>query len=466
MTRAAEEFAALAQADPEAASRLIAKLKGHVMVPVAWQAEVERSRARFQIVRAGRQSGKTKLGARRVIRKALERPGSMNWWVANTYKNVRRGYREVLRQVPRDLLAKDPPPAGTGNELVLQLVNGSVIEFYSAGNADAMAGESLDYLIGDEAALWESSVWQQTIRPTLTVSRGGALLISTPRGQNWFWELWNRGQRAGQSVYQSWHFTPHDNPYFPDEEVEELRESLPDRLFRQEIMAEFLKGAASLFNMDEIAVQDGWEPDPDGQYVYMGVDLAKHQDFTVIRASREDGTIVWHERMRDVNWPLQREAIETAAATLIDQGADGVTIGVDTGGPGDVVFDELDERGYDVEPIKFGAPGQKYRMVKLLGADLERKRVALLEEQIEEFEAYEYHITDKGTMTFSAPEGKHDDEVAATMIEHWVRRHGGAGSIQVEDLKEIEHEAETIKDLKPDPFNEVWARDAAWTVVG
>ena len=110
-----DQFSALAGADPDAAARVLAKLQGHVMVPTNWQAEVERSRARFQIIRAGRRTGKTKLAARRIITKALQKDDSMNWWVANTYRNVVRGYREVLRQLPRGLLAKEPPPASPNN---------------------------------------------------------------------------------------------------------------------------------------------------------------------------------------------------------------------------------------------------------------------------------------------------------------------------------------------------------------
>src|SRR4029077_13895049 len=104
-------------------------------------------------------------------------------------KNVRRGYREVLRQIPRELLAKEPPPA-TSNELIIQLKNGAAIEFYSGVNPDAMAVEGVDYVVVDEAALQAEHVWNQTIRPALMDQQGSAMLISTPRGRNWFWKLW------------------------------------------------------------------------------------------------------------------------------------------------------------------------------------------------------------------------------------------------------------------------------------
>lgn len=456
------EWDALVAADPEAAARLLQQAGVKVPVLLPWQRTVAAHPARFKIIRAGRRTGKTKLGAREILREALAHPGSMNWWVANTFKNVRRGYREILRQAPRGLFAKQPPPPGTGNDLQLTLTNGSSIEFYSAGNPDAMAGEGVNYVIVDEAALQPSHVWHQIIRPTLMDAHGRALLISTPRGLNWFWEYWNRGAARMDDRYAAWHFTPADNPHIDPEEIAELEETLPSKLYRQEVLAEFLKGADALFNL-EAAVFTPAIQQPEGQYCYMGIDLAKHEDFTVIRASREDGEVVWHDRFQDVSWPAQKGAIIDAIEALTADGAEGVLVGVDSAGAGDYVFDELDEAGYDVEPIKFGAPGQKFRMVKLLGADIERQRVKLLEEQRAEFEAFEYHITDKGTMTFSAPEGQHDDEVAATMIEHWVRRHSGPSRVTVSDIAEAELEAEVVTTIRPDPKTDLMWRDDAWT---
>jgi hypothetical protein len=47
----------------------------------------------------------------------------------------------------------------------------------------------LDFVVLDEAAFMEQSVWLQIVRPMLLERRGGALFLSTPFGRNWFWEL-------------------------------------------------------------------------------------------------------------------------------------------------------------------------------------------------------------------------------------------------------------------------------------
>lgn len=440
-----EQWAALAAADPVAAQRVLQSVMKSLIVPHAGgQDEIALDQSRFKVIRAGRRWGKTKLAARELILHALEKPGSMNWWVANTYRNTRRGYREVLRQIPRELLAKEPPP-DTSNELIIRLKGGSTLEFYSGGNPDAMAGEGVDFVVVDEAALQPELVWNQIIRPTLMDTGGGAILISTPRGRNWFWKLWERGQREGTG-WKSWHFTSYDSPYIEETEIADAKDSLPERLYRQEILAEFLTLADTIFALDGQNVRIARDTGDPAGHVTMGVDLAKHQDYTVLRASRPDGRVVWHERFKDVSWPEQKERIMDAADFLLEHGADSLTIGIDALGPGDVIYDELDEAGYDVEPIR-ATNSWKYQAVKLLGSDIERGRVELLEDQLPEFEAYEYTITPSGNMTYQAPEGAHDDEVSATMLEHWTRRHSGPGAASVTNIYTEDQQAE--EDLAP-----------------
>jgi hypothetical protein len=458
MTKTPEQWSALAAADPAAAQKVLRDVMKTLMVPHAGgQEEVAASTSRFKVIRAGRRWGKTKLAARTLILKALEKEG-MYWWVANTFKNVRRGYREVLRQIPRQLLAKEPPPS-TSNELIIQLKNGSIIEFYTAGSPDAMAGEGVDYVIVDEAALQPEHVWNQIIRPTLMDTGGGAMLISTPRGRNWFWKLWERGQQPGTG-WESWHFTSSDSPYLADDELEDIRDSLPERLYRQEILAEFLTLADTIFALDKAVQTD--ELDLPYGHVTMGVDLAKHQDYTVIVATRPDGRIVWHERFNAVSWPVQKETITDAVDYLLASGADTVTIGVDATGVGDVIYDELDEAGYDVEPVKFSNVW-KHQAVKLLGADIERGQVILWSDAMPEFEAFEYAITPSGNMTYQAPEGQHDDEVTARMVEHWVRRHSGPGEVHVTNVLEDNDAEEELPPVVADSPMSIMQNPAAWS---
>lgn len=462
MTQPTSDLRGLLEADPEVASQVIASVRKRLIVPHAKQRPIAESDARFRVVRAGRRFGKTKISAREIVRHAISTPNSMNWWVSNQWKNTRRGYREVVKQLPPELLAK-PAPSDTSPELILRLKNGSRIEFYSGESPESLAGEGVDFVVVDEAALIRDRVWYQLIRPTLMDSGGKALIISTPRGKNWFHTIWNRGADPEHPSYEAWHYSSHDNPYLLPEDIDEARATLPSLIYSQEIEAEFVSNAASIFTIPPEVVHP-MTAEPHGQ-IYMGIDLAKKTDFTVLSASREgDRLPVYHDRFNTISWPEQREIILDAVRSLeAYPRVDGVTVLVDVGGPGDVIFDDLEEAGLDVVAINF--TNWKEKAVKLLAADLERGDAHLLTDQVTEFESYEYTVTSAGRYKFEAATG-HDDEVSAKLLEHWGHIHHGAPTMHMIDgqtIADVEPtEGYTELDVTPDQPSEIMARPEVW----
>jgi hypothetical protein len=283
----------------------------------------------------------------------------------------------------------------------------------------------------DEAALIPDNVWQQLIRPTLMDTGGEAFIISTPRGHNWFWQMWKLGQE-GRAGYESWRFRQTDNPYVPATETQSAKEELPTIIFRQEIMAEFLAAGASIFGLglerEGAIVDDIVEPRGN---IFVGIDLAKKQDFTVITADREsDGMPCYFERFQDLDWPTQQNRIAYAIAELEDSpGVESVTAMIDSTGLGDVVYDNLIAAGVDVTPVQFTSQS-KEQMARLLAADMEHGRARILSDMQEEFGSYEFTLTPSGRYQFEAASG-HDDMVAAKMLAHWGRVHEGGQDIEI-----------------------------------
>lgn len=423
----ADEFQHIMASDPERAKRLMAQFRKTIVVPHAGgQKEVLDAQERFQIACCGRRWGKTKIAAKKALTVCRE-PGKVVWWIAPSYKNTRRGYREVLRQIPPGVLVKAAPTA-TSNELILQFPNDTRMEFYSAENEDALAGEGVDYVVVDEAALIRDSVWDQLIRPTLMDKNGAAFLISTPRGHNYFYKLWKRGQDKMEG-YASWHHPTADNPFIPASEIEEARETLPQAIYEQEILAQFVSNAASVFRQLPEATRELAPIEP-GDHVFLGIDLAKRYDFTVLTGSRlRDRMPCYHERFNDVSWPMQRQRIHMAIEKIEAAGGT-VTVLMDTTGVGDVVFDDLEAEGLDIIPITFSNKW-KQMAVMLLSADLERGNAFILPQQHNEFQAYAYTITSAGRFVYSAPGGGHDDEVSAKLLEHWGHVHGGVPNMRL-----------------------------------
>lgn len=471
MSTAAERARALGHTDPDLAESVFKEIEARrLKAHAGGQRAILNSDARFRTLAAGRRWGKTKVAAHEIVRRAME-PDQMIWWIANTYKNVSRGYREVVNQLPPSLLAK-PAPSYTSTTKILQLKNGTMIEFYSGGSPDSLAGEGVDFVVVDEAALIPDNVWQQLIRPTLMDTGGEAFIISTPRGHNWFWQMWKLGQE-NKAGYESWRFPQTANPYIPQAETDAAQEELPTIIFRQEIMAEFLAAGASIFGMglerldsivDEIV-------EPRGN-VFVGIDLAKKQDFTVITADREaDGLPCYFERFQDLDWPTQQNRIAYAIQELEETpGVESVTALIDSTGLGDVVYDNLVGAGVDVTPVQF-TNQSKEQMARLLAADMEHGRARILGDMREEFESYEFTLTPSGRYQFQAASG-HDDMVAAKMLAHWGRIHEGGAGIEIvtidrDDLGAEARLRETILDhatpALPDPVSEIMSRPEAWT---
>jgi hypothetical protein len=63
------------------------------------------------------------------------------------------------------------------------------------------------------------------------------MFIGTPKGRNWFYDLYNLGQEETDEDWKSWHFTTKDNPLIDPSEIESAKKTLSSFAFKQEYMA-------------------------------------------------------------------------------------------------------------------------------------------------------------------------------------------------------------------------------------
>jgi predicted phage terminase large subunit-like protein len=142
----------------------------------------------------------------------------------------------------------------------------------------------------DEAAhaRYLKDAWERAISPTLTDFGGDAWFISTPNGMNYFYELFRRGGDPTFPDWASFHMPTSANPHIDPAEVEQKRRELPDLVFRQEYLAEFVTFGGGLVKPEMLADA----PCPPGLPVVLGVDLAISEragaDYTAIVALARD----------------------------------------------------------------------------------------------------------------------------------------------------------------------------------
>jgi len=202
------------------------------------QAAIWADPARFKVVCCGRQWGKTLLGAATAVGEASQ---GEDWqWVAPSFPIGEIGWRVIT-----DLSAQIPGVNISGRPIYrITFPTGGSLQLRSADNPDSLRGPTLNGLVMDEAAVANPAAWP-ILRPTLSVRRGKALFISTPKGLNWFHDLWQMG--GVRDGWAHWQVPSKDNPWLPDEDVEEARATMSSLMFSQEYLAEFISTGSGLF---------------------------------------------------------------------------------------------------------------------------------------------------------------------------------------------------------------------------
>lgn len=198
------------------------------------QRQVAEDTTRFKIIAAGRRWGKTRLGCILCVRVAAE--GGVAWWAAPTYPLGDVGWR-IIRglggQVPKSRIQEA--------KRIVQFPGGGWVQVKSADDPDSLRSEGLDFVAIDEVAKIKREAWYEALRPALTDKRGRALFIGTPKPRGWFKDIFQRGQ-DGDREFKSFRFRSIDNPFLSPEEIEEAQRQLPELVFRQEYLAEFVEG--------------------------------------------------------------------------------------------------------------------------------------------------------------------------------------------------------------------------------
>lgn len=378
--------------------------------PHSGQVPILRSRARYKVVACGRRFGKTIVGEDRVSRPAIA--GFPVGWFAPEYKYLAEPWDHLSRRLA-PLIA-----SSNKTERRIDLVTGGRVDFLSMDDPDAGRGRKYKHVVVDEAAKARhlEAAWTKAIRPTLTDYKGTADFYSTPRGRDFFWRLFTRGEDPEQPEYESWQLPTVANPFIDPDEVEAARRELPERVFQQEYLAEFLEDAGGVFRNVSGCVDRGRvEPDERtrGRAYAMGVDLARTEDFTVIAILDDTGRQAYFERLPHVDWARQMESIKRAADAY---DADVI---VDATGVGSPIFEQLYSMGVRVQPFVFTA-ASKPSLIDDLSMALEGGKVRLMDvpEQENELIAYEYQMTSGRNWRTSAPQGMHDDCVAALALAY------------------------------------------------
>jgi len=202
---------------------------------------VAKSLNRFRVLNCGRRWGKTTLAVEEMKGFVLSaKKEEKICYIAPTYQQARDIAWEAIKREFRPIILKINE---SRLELEVMNKNGERVFIILRGweSIETIRGQHFKFLVLDEVASMRNFLigWNEVLSPTLIDLRGHALFISTPKGFNHFYDLFN--MEGKDENYKSFHFTSYDNPHIPLEELEREKSGKPDDTFAQEYLADFRK---------------------------------------------------------------------------------------------------------------------------------------------------------------------------------------------------------------------------------
>lgn len=400
-------------------------------VPNDWQRDVLSKLKRFTKIVGGKRSGKSFLSSYLAIRELLA-PDRKIWVVAPTYELGTRVWDNLMKWAiyfPNMLkIRKQDPIHGRSIENVL---SGSVLRLKSADNPKQLKGEAGDLLIVEEAGDMDDDVWKSWLepfisekRPALGGEKGRALFIGNASYKgSWFHKIWQHESKEDVSfhiptaVEKDGEVVASNNPDFIDlEELVRIKSTSTEKEWKKEWVAEWAASAGEVFKNITGCIGGELTSPIQGRFYYMGVDLGRLQDFSVITVvDSVTWQVVYWDRFKEIEYPFQKSKI----LAVIDKfGMYNTKIFIDQTGLGQPVVDDLQRSGVNIEGFTFTNESKK-DLIEKLALLLEHGKILYpdIPELVEELQVFSYEIMPKTKrVRYGAPHGYHDDCVISLAL--------------------------------------------------
>lgn len=376
--------------------------------------QIEQEHIKYVVLTTGRQWGKTLLAQNLLLKWALQTPNQTLMWVSPVYSQCRKVFNDITKAIADSGVVIE----NNKSNLLMKFFNGSVIHFKSGERPDTLRGYTLDYCIVDEAGFIKDDVWNLVLKQTVLVKGKKILFISTPRGKNYLYSLALRGQDETQNSYLFLKGSSYDTPYISKDELDEAKASLPEDIFRQELLGDFIDSGGEVFNdIDRYCVLTNYTPPQQKNKYWAGVDFGRQNDYSVLTIFDDNGNLVGFYRQRHKPWG---DIITSIAQKLREYNA---TCQVEVNSIGDVLYEQLKQKYSNVEPflttntskqniVEDFIYGTNEGLIKLPTEELNPS----LYNELKAF-TYDYNLKSR-KISYGAVEGAHDDIIMSMCIAY------------------------------------------------
>lgn len=373
------------------------------------------SPSKYHIVVLGRQTGKSLLAQNLVLYWTINNPNTTLLWVSPVYSQTTKVQKELYKA----LVETDIVESCNYSENILTFKNGSEIVFRSGERYDNIRGGTYDYCVMDECAFMKSEVWEEAVRPTLLIRGKKVLFLSTPKGKNWFYELYMRGLSEEYPQYKSYKGTSFENPYADQSEIEDARKTLPPNIFKQEYLAEFIDDGGEVFSNITNNTFSKY-PIPQGK-VFGGIDLGRQDDYSVLTIMDSQGRVIDVYRNNQTEWS---KMIDDMVSIIKKYNA---ITHIEINSMGDVIYEQMKKRVNNLHPFITNSK-TKQEIIEGLIYDFNEGNIRIPSKELfpplfEELSMFSYEYSTKTrNIKYGSPNGFHDDCVMSLGICNYSRK--------------------------------------------
>lgn len=331
-------------------------------------------------------------------------------------KKMFKELKKILKQIPGIVTTAN------ASDFIIELANGSTIEFKSAEQGDALRGFTANLLLVDEAAFIPLETATACLWPYTNTTRGSIVMFSTPTvksDDNLFSKYYHLGIKKNNPRFISIDWSKYDLSAMLDPETKQMyKETLPAKVYLNEIEGKFLDMQSSVFGEYGKVLSNDFNRKENEFWVAVDWGAGGGNDDTAIVVMNGLKQMVRLRYFNDLN---TLEGVKEVVDIIKQYRPKAITVEINSlGQPNyDLLRAELNKAGIRTSITKFVTTNEsKRKIIESLALAIEKQEVQLLNEPklSLEFATYELESTKTGKITYNASTGNHDDIVMATAI--------------------------------------------------
>ena len=345
-------------------------------------------------------------------------------YITPQFAHSRKVYSDIIKILEPTGLIK----TANASTLQIELINGNRLSFFSAESPTAIRGNSFRGLVVvDEAAFVNDTTsdgqdfFNSILMPTCKSYKPKVVFASTPLAKSGtFYTKFMRGQEGHphtdtpNKVY-SIKATIYDDSLITEEEIEEIKNSIPEASFQREFMVEFMDNAMSAFTdySDKFTLKKQIDFN---QPLWIGVDFhSVGSDSTIVSLINADND-VWQIEIKG-----GLDAQYRQIANILDKCKKLTIAYLESNSIGQVMLNEVKKLTKQKSKIIEWCTTNESKEIQvgLVQTHLTKDMMHFEENNKQlknQFDTFGYSISKTRKITYAALSGHHDDRVLSLMI--------------------------------------------------